>query len=80
MPSLKMILAKYLTDPTLYRRFVGSLVYLTTTTPDISFVVNLASQLMTNHRHLHFAASQQIIQYPQGTQIKDHFFSQNSNF
>jgi hypothetical protein len=33
-------------DPTLYRRMVGSLMYLTTTKPDIMFVVTLISRFM----------------------------------
>lgn len=45
-----------LPDPTLHRRLVGSLVYLTITRPDISHAVNLGSQFMTNPQHLHSAA------------------------
>ena len=52
-----------LDDPTLYWRLVGSLIYLTTTQPDISYVVHQASQFMTSPRHLHLAAVQCIIRY-----------------
>jgi len=45
-----------LDDPTLYRRLVGSLIYLTTTQPDISYVVHQVSQFMSSPRHLYLAA------------------------
>ena len=45
-----------LPDATLYRRLVGSLIYLTITRPDISYAVNLVSQFMTQPRHLHLVA------------------------
>jgi hypothetical protein len=45
-----------LDDPTLYRCLVGSLIYLTTTRPDISYAVHRVSQFMSSPRHLHLAA------------------------
>jgi hypothetical protein len=45
-----------LDDPTLYKSLVGSLIYLTTTRPDISYVVHQVSQFMSSPRHLYFAA------------------------
>eukprot|EP00268_Persea_americana_P026334 TRINITY_DN25727_c0_g1_i3.p1 TRINITY_DN25727_c0_g1~~TRINITY_DN25727_c0_g1_i3.p1 ORF type:complete len:143 (+),score=8.72 TRINITY_DN25727_c0_g1_i3:65-430(+) len=44
-----------LPDPTYYR-LVGSLIYLTTTQPDISYAINLMSQHMTRPYHLHLTA------------------------
>ncbi|RVW59204.1 Retrovirus-related Pol polyprotein from transposon RE1 [Vitis vinifera] len=56
-----------LDDPTLYRRLVGSLIYLTTTRPDISYAVHQVSQFMTSPRHLHLAAVRCIIRYLRDT-------------
>ena len=33
-------------DPTMFRRIVGSLIYMTVTRPDLSYVVGLVSQFM----------------------------------
>jgi len=52
-----------LQDPTFYRKLVGSLIYLTITRPNISFVVHTVSKFMQNPRHLHLSAVQQIISY-----------------
>jgi hypothetical protein len=40
-------------DPTLYKRLVGSLMYLTTTRPDIMFVVSLISRFMETLKSTH---------------------------
>ena len=40
-------------DPTLYTRLVGSLMYLTTTRPDIMFVVSLISRFMETLKSTH---------------------------
>ena len=52
-----------LEEPTLYRRLVGSLIYLTTTRPDISYAVHQVSQFMSSPRHLHLFAVRSIIRY-----------------
>lgn len=38
---------EYLNDATLYRKLVGSLIYLTMIRPDIAYVVQLVSQLVS---------------------------------
>ena len=40
-------------DPTMYKRLVGSLMYLTTTRPDIMFVVILVSIFMELLKNTH---------------------------
>ncbi|XP_026451765.1 uncharacterized protein LOC113352112 [Papaver somniferum] len=64
----------FLSDPSLYRRLVGSLNYLTITRPDISFAVQQVSQFMQAPTHIHLAAVCRIIRYLQGTSDKGIFF------
>ena len=68
-----------LLDPTLYRRLVGSLIYLTTTRPDISYAVHQVSQFMSSPRHLHFAAVRRIIRYLKGSSARGLFFPKASS-
>jgi hypothetical protein len=56
-----------LPDATLYRQLVGSLIYLTTTRPDISHVVHIVSQFMSAPRSTHFSAILRILRYIKGT-------------
>ena len=63
-----------LEEPTLYRRLVGSLIYLTTTRPDISYVVHQVNQFMSSPRHLHLAAVRRIIRYLRGSPSRGLFF------
>nr|CAN66507.1 hypothetical protein VITISV_034008 [Vitis vinifera] len=63
-----------LVDPSLYRKLVGSLVYLTITRPDISFAVQQVSQFLQTPHHLHLAAVRRIIRYVQGTSTRGLFF------
>jgi hypothetical protein len=68
-----------LADPSLYRKLVGSLVYLTITRPDISFAVQQVSQFLQTPRHLHLAVVRRIIRYIQGTSARDLFFPANTS-
>ena len=46
---------KPLSNPSFYRRLVGSLVYLTITRPDISYVIHQVSQYLSTPRSTHYA-------------------------
>ena len=63
-----------LDEPTLYRCLFGSLIYLTTTRLDISFVVHQVNQFMSSPRHLHLAAVRRTIRYLQGSPTRGLFF------
>lgn len=54
-------------DPTLYKEIVGSLMYLTSTRPDIMHVVSLISRFMENPTELHLATAKRIFCYLKGT-------------
>lgn len=56
-----------ISDPTLYRAIVGSLVYLTVTRPDIAHAVQLVSQFVSDPRRLHLTAVHRIIRYLRST-------------
>ncbi|KAL6332954.1 hypothetical protein AAG906_019965 [Vitis piasezkii] len=58
---------KPLSNPSLYRRLVGSLVYLTVTRPDISYAVHQVSQYLSAPRSTHYAAVLRILRYTKGT-------------
>uniref|UniRef100_A0A251TCA0 Putative copia protein n=1 Tax=Helianthus annuus TaxID=4232 RepID=A0A251TCA0_HELAN len=54
-------------EPNLYRRLVGSLMYLTNTRPDIMFAVNKISQFMEQPKRSHWEAGKRILRYIKGT-------------
>ena len=54
-------------NPTLYKRLVGSLMYLTATRPNIMFVVSLISKFMESPKNNHLQARKRIPRYIVGT-------------
>uniref|UniRef100_A0A2N9IJ59 Uncharacterized protein n=1 Tax=Fagus sylvatica TaxID=28930 RepID=A0A2N9IJ59_FAGSY len=68
-----------LSDATLYRQLVGSLIYLTVTRPDLAYAVHLVSQFMSAPRSTHYAAVLRILRYIKGTLFHGlHFSAQSS--
>eukprot|EP00253_Pinus_taeda_P033155 PITA_33155 len=56
-------------DPNLYKSIVGSLTYLTATTPDIMFAVSLISRFMERPKEAHWQATKRILRYVKGTKM-----------
>ena len=54
-------------DATLYRRMIGSLMYLTNTRTDICFAVNTLSQYMVEPRRVHLIAAKRMLRYLKDT-------------
>ncbi|CAL2253822.1 unnamed protein product [Prunus armeniaca] len=54
-------------DESLYRKIVGSLLYLTTTRPDIMFSASLLARFMHNPSEKHYGAAKRVLRYIQGT-------------
>ena len=63
-----------MSNPSLYSRLVGNLVYLTVTRPDISYVVHQMSQYLSAPRSTHYVAVLRILRYLKGTLFHDLFY------
>ena len=68
-----------LSDATLYRQLVGSLIYLTITRLNISYAVHVVSQFMAALRSPHYAAVLRILRYLKGTIFDGLHFSSHSS-
>ncbi|XP_049381286.1 secreted RxLR effector protein 161-like [Solanum stenotomum] len=54
-------------NSSIYRSLIGSLLYLTSTRPDIMFSASLLSRFMQEPRQVHFGATKHALRYLQGT-------------
>ena len=54
-------------DATMYKQLVRSLMYLTATKPDLTYVVCLISRFMSNPTELHMQAAKRVLRYLKGT-------------
>ena len=67
-----------LTDPTLYCTIVGSLVYLTISRPDITYVVHVVSRFVASPTTVHWAVVLRILRYLRGTIFQSLLLSSTS--
>lgn len=66
-------------DATYFRKLVGSLRYLTSTRPDITYGVGLISRFMETPRQSHLQAAKRILRYIQGRQTDGIFYSKTND-
>ena len=50
-------------DETFYKQIIGSLMYITTTRPDLQFAVSLLSRYMSKPTKLHLQAAKRVLRY-----------------
>ena len=67
-------------DPKLYKRLVGSLMYLTATRPDIMYSVSLISRFMESPKDTHWNAGKRILRYVNGTRNFGILYSCSNEF
>ena len=67
-----------LSDPSIYRKIVGKLLYLTHTRPDITYAVHKLSQFMSAPRGDHLKAAQRVLRYLKNDPAQGLFYSASS--
>ncbi|CAM8905835.1 unnamed protein product [Rhodiola kirilowii] len=68
-----------ITDPAVYRKLVGILIYLTITRPDLAFAVHTLSQFMANPTEDHLKAAHRLLRYIKLAPAQGIFFSAESD-
>ncbi len=67
-------------DTTMYRRIVGSLIYMSITRPNLSYVIRVVSQFMQTPRKPHLDAVRRILRYIKHTLQCGIFYETKSQF
>lgn len=77
--KLSDTLGDVIPDPSIFRRLVGRLIYLTVTRPDIVHTVNILSQFMHLPRKPHLEAAYRLVRYLKGTAGQGLFYSSKTD-
>ncbi|XP_060182859.1 secreted RxLR effector protein 161-like [Lycium barbarum] len=64
----------------LYKGMIGSLLYLTTSRPDIAFSVGLCARFQSNPKESHLKTIKRILRYLKGTSELGLWYPRGSNF
>ncbi|XP_075074361.1 secreted RxLR effector protein 161-like [Nicotiana tabacum] len=67
-------------NETIYRIIIGSLMYLTTSRPDIIFSVGLCARFQSNPKESHLKVAKRILRYLKGTQDLVLYYPSGNNF
>lgn len=67
-------------NPTLYKKLVGSLMYLTATRSDRMFAISLISRFMESPKVYHWQVGKRILKYVSGTRNYEIIYSKTSDF
>lgn len=66
-------------NETHFKQIIGSLMYLTVTRPDLTFIVSLISRFMANPTEMHLQAAKRALRYVKGTIDYGIFYRRNEN-
>jgi hypothetical protein len=66
-------------DSTIFKKLVGSLMYLTTTRPDIMYGINLISRFIDTPKNSHWQAGKRLLRYIAGTMNHGILYSTSNN-
>ena len=67
-------------DPSLYKSIVGSLMYLTSTSPNIMHAISLISRFMERKKEAHWQVAKRILRYVKGTKRYGILYTTSENF